>query len=165
MEFKKLSEVQLVGAAVDAANVLIEENGEIKRVPKNEVGGTGFPTVIMEHAMYATAIEVMHSGGLEESSVQTVETGEQGYFVSGLTFEEAYEEILNGGVVKAIQKGSIGDFPGILPGSVAFMGTTGGEPCLELIFVDPYFGGYSCYYWTANGISDMAPGESSGEPK
>lgn len=41
MEFKKLGEVTLVEEALDTANVLIEENGEIKRVPKTEVGGAG----------------------------------------------------------------------------------------------------------------------------
>lgn len=39
MEFKKLSAVEAVEAVSDAANVLIEENGVIKRAPKGEVGG------------------------------------------------------------------------------------------------------------------------------
>lgn len=38
-EFKKLSAVEAVEAVSDAANVLIEENGIIKRAPKSEVGG------------------------------------------------------------------------------------------------------------------------------
>lgn len=41
VEFKKLAGVDTVGTATDAANVLIEENGVIKRVPKTEVGGSG----------------------------------------------------------------------------------------------------------------------------
>lgn len=39
MEFKKLSAVEMVETVGDAANVLIEEDGVIKRVPKDEVGG------------------------------------------------------------------------------------------------------------------------------
>ena len=39
MEFKKLSAVEAVEAVSDAASVLIEENGVIKRAPKDEVGG------------------------------------------------------------------------------------------------------------------------------
>lgn len=39
MEFKKLSAVEAVEAVGDAAHVLIEENGVIKRAPKDEVGG------------------------------------------------------------------------------------------------------------------------------
>lgn len=39
MEFKKLSAVEVVETVSDVAHVLIEENGVIKRVPKDEVGG------------------------------------------------------------------------------------------------------------------------------
>lgn len=40
-EFKKLSEVEQIETASDNATVLVEESGEIKRVPKKEVGGAG----------------------------------------------------------------------------------------------------------------------------
>lgn len=40
-EFQKLSEVEKLETASDNASVLIEEGGEIKRVPKKEVGGAG----------------------------------------------------------------------------------------------------------------------------
>lgn len=39
MEFKRLADVAAVEEATDEANVLIEEGGEIKRVPKTAVGG------------------------------------------------------------------------------------------------------------------------------
>ena len=39
MEFTKLSEVAVVETANDDDKVLIEQNGEIKRVPKTQVGG------------------------------------------------------------------------------------------------------------------------------
>lgn len=38
-DFKKLSAVDMVETVSDAATVLIEEHGVIKRVPKDEVGG------------------------------------------------------------------------------------------------------------------------------
>ena len=38
-EFKKLSEVAATEEVTDAAYVLVEENGEIYRVPKTMVGG------------------------------------------------------------------------------------------------------------------------------
>lgn len=41
VEFKKLAGVDTVETATDAANVLIEEGGTIKRVPKTDVGGSG----------------------------------------------------------------------------------------------------------------------------
>jgi hypothetical protein len=37
-EFKKLSDVEVVAEPLETANVLIEENGVIKRAPKNEIG-------------------------------------------------------------------------------------------------------------------------------
>ena len=39
MEFKKLSAVEMIETVSDASNVLIEEDGVIKRAPKEEVGG------------------------------------------------------------------------------------------------------------------------------
>ena len=40
-EFKKLSDVEVVEAPTDTANVLIEEDGVIKKAPKTAVGGAG----------------------------------------------------------------------------------------------------------------------------
>ena len=41
MEFTRLADVEVVETANDTDKVLIEQNGEIKRVPKTEVGGGG----------------------------------------------------------------------------------------------------------------------------
>lgn len=38
-EFKKLSDVEVVAEPTESANVLIEENGVIKKAPVSEVGG------------------------------------------------------------------------------------------------------------------------------
>jgi hypothetical protein len=38
MEFKKLSAVEMAEAVSDTASVLIEEDGVVKRAPKNEIG-------------------------------------------------------------------------------------------------------------------------------
>jgi hypothetical protein len=53
-EFKKLSEVEIVESPADNANVLIEEEGVIKKVAKSAVGG-GMPKVyeINSMGMYA----------------------------------------------------------------------------------------------------------------
>lgn len=39
MEFKRLSDVEVVAEPTETANVLIEENGVIKKAPKTAVGG------------------------------------------------------------------------------------------------------------------------------
>ena len=40
-EFKKLSDVEVVAEPTESANVLIEEDGVIKKAPKTAVGGAG----------------------------------------------------------------------------------------------------------------------------
>jgi hypothetical protein len=40
-EFKKLSDVEVIAEPTESANVLIEENGVIKKAPKTAVGGAG----------------------------------------------------------------------------------------------------------------------------
>lgn len=40
-EFKKLSEVETIEEVTETANVLIEEDGVIKKTPKSNVGGAG----------------------------------------------------------------------------------------------------------------------------
>lgn len=40
-EFKRLSDVEVVAEPTESANVLIEENGVIKKAPKTAVGGAG----------------------------------------------------------------------------------------------------------------------------
>lgn len=46
MAYKKLSEATLVESISDVANILIEENDEIKRVPKDELGGCSCPEIL-----------------------------------------------------------------------------------------------------------------------
>lgn len=46
MEFKKLSDVEVVAEPAESANVLIEENGVIKKAPKTAVGGGEWDAVI-----------------------------------------------------------------------------------------------------------------------
>ena len=41
MEFKRLSDVEVVAEPAESANVLIEEDGVIKKAPKTAVGGAG----------------------------------------------------------------------------------------------------------------------------
>ena len=65
MEFKRLSDVEVVAEPAESANVLIEENGVIKRVSKDEIGGKlssnagtgfGFDVVIFSNAENASVI-------------------------------------------------------------------------------------------------------------
>lgn len=51
MEFTRLADVDVVETANDTDKVLIEQNGEIKRVPKTEVGGAGGSTLIVDASL------------------------------------------------------------------------------------------------------------------
>lgn len=63
--FTKLSEVTLVDKATDEANVLIEEDGEIKRVAKTQVGGANANTVIIKSSDYDSAMAALTSSTSE----------------------------------------------------------------------------------------------------
>ena len=49
-EFKKLSEVESLTEVPEGASVLAEVNGDIKRVPKSEVGGAGGYVIKLENS-------------------------------------------------------------------------------------------------------------------
>lgn len=149
MEFKRLGEVTLVEEAVDTANVLIEENGEIKRVPKTEVGGTGFPTAIIKDSEYdnvLAGVQTMIAAG----PVLT-------YECINMTFEEAYEIMASGGILNTIgmfsAEGAVNLY-GIpfFTGSAVF-----GVPCIVISFM---IGSDTIaqLFWTADGLSTERPG-------
>ena len=102
MEFTRLSDVTLVEETIDTANVLIEENGEIKRVPKTEVGGTGFPTAIIKSSNYDEAITAMLNPAEPSSVKSAVFTDEVNFSCTNMTFEEAYEIMSNGEILNVI---------------------------------------------------------------
>lgn len=64
MEFTKLSEVAVVETANDTDKVLIEQNGEIKRVPKTEVGGAGGGMLIINANMDTGTGEITASANM-----------------------------------------------------------------------------------------------------
>lgn len=77
-EFKKLSEVDVLETASDNATVLIEESGEIKRVPKKEVGGAGGGYIIK----------------LSESYLD-----DNGHYCIESNYDEIYDVLVAGGSV------------------------------------------------------------------
>lgn len=143
MEFKRLGDVTLVEEAMDIANVLIEEDGEIKRVPKTEVGGTGFPTAIIKDSTYDDAI----SGVQGRVGLPTPE-----YECLNMTFEEAYEIMASGGILNVIGMLNV-DGPAIIHCDVFFTGNAAfGVPCIVINYGPALF-------WTADGISTEEPSQ------
>lgn len=147
-EFKKLSEVEQIETASDNATVLVEENGEIKRVPKKEVGGGGIETLIIKDLRY----DVCLGGGTAES------TDGCPYTCINMSFEEAHQLISEGEPITAVMM--------IIGGSSAV-----GYAPIFVWYTDLAFGVPSLafqtfnnetFFWTLDGFSYTIP--SSGEP-
>lgn len=60
MEFKRLSDVEVVAEPTKSANVLIEENGVIKKAPKAAVGGSEWDAVIQIDDIYDINNNTVH---------------------------------------------------------------------------------------------------------
>lgn len=73
-EFKRLSDVEVVAEPTESANVLIEENGVIKKAPKDAVGGGGSYDAILDF--------------------ETVDWGHQGELAAG-DHQALYNKIIN----------------------------------------------------------------------
>ena len=78
-EFKKLSEVEQIETASDNATVLIEEGGDIKRVPKSAVGGNGVGGYVIK---------------LESSYIN-----DDGMYCLDESYDELYDVLVAGGSV------------------------------------------------------------------
>ena len=97
LEFKKLSEVTLTEKAVDTANVLIEENGEIKRVPKTEVGGSGSAAIIIKDTEYDNAMS-----GVSTLMVPPPDEPSATYECVNATFEDVWNAAINGEAINVV---------------------------------------------------------------
>lgn len=142
-EFKKLSEVEQLTTAPEAATVLIEDGGEIKRVPKKEVGGAGIKTVIIKDSEYNNALAGV------QSALVSVE-----YECINMTFEEAYQTMASGEPLSVLGEFTYDGAPMNLYGVIMFCGDAMfGIPCLS-----PAFDVFNLQlFWTVDGLSTTAP--------
>ena len=147
-DFVKLSEVTVLEEVSDTASVLVEQNGEIYRAPKTQVGGAGgIKTAIIRDSGYLNAIE-----GMKQSKEAMMTT----YECLNMTFEEAYETMANGEPLMAIgmlsAEGAMN-----LQGLVSFLGTAFGVPCIIITFT-LMSEILATLFWTADGLSTEQPG-------
>ena len=142
MEFKRLADVETVETASDESHVLIEEAGEIKKVPKTEVGGAGggIPTAIIKSSDYDNALAGVQTMMAEADPVT--------WACINMTFEEAYEIMASGGVLNVVfmlvAEGCMN-----VTGIVGFAGTMLGEPAIMLIETNMNV----MLIWSAEGIT------------
>lgn len=71
MEFKRLSDVEVVAEPTESANVLIEENGVIKKAPKTTVGGAGVELDgIFESTEHPSYTDITSTTGFDFNAVK-----------------------------------------------------------------------------------------------
>lgn len=145
-DFVKLSEVTVLEEVSDTASVLVEQNGEIYRAPKTQVGGAGgIKTAIIRDSGYLNAI----------AGVSTMASDAPAYTYEclNMTFEEAYETMANGELLMVVcmltADGAIN-----IQGATDFLGTMMGVPCIVLRFM---ISSVFTLYWTADGLSTSRP--------
>lgn len=146
-DFKKLSEVDLTEEVSDTANVLIEEDGIIKRAPKTKVGGAGSDSVIK------TAIITSSAYDSHISNAAPYVGGATTYSCRNMTFEEAYEALTTGVLinVKLFDYYS-GDGIGLID-LIPFAAIDGNVQFIAL----QNLASKPTLYWTSSGISTTDP--------
>lgn len=137
MEFTRLADVEVVETATDVDKVLIEQNGEIKRVPKTEVGGSGGGS----------------GGGGGGGSLIIVGDEATQTFTANMTLTEAVEAFnkheLAGAALYFPMEGMPALFNGILLNGSALAG-------FEILLIACDAAGLELF-WTADGISMEPP--------
>ena len=104
-EFKKLNDVEIVETPMDTANVLIEEDGVIKRAPKSAVGGGGnvqsdialAKNIILDRATKTITI------GTYVSSEFNYESVEEYYYINDASLYDLVKTVIDLGCGVAIK--------------------------------------------------------------
>lgn len=149
-DFVKLSEVAVREEVSENATVLVEENGEIYRAPKTQVGGAGgVKTAIVRDSYYLNRINEVMSPKVSGPLLT--------YECINMTFEEAYETMKNGEPL-AVMGMFTDEAPICFYGNVIYGGMLIGVPCIQLSFVGTGFDYNLNLFWTADGLSEAYPG-------
>lgn len=150
-DFVKLSEVTVLEKVSDTASVLVEQNGEIYRAPKTQVGGAGgIKTAIIRDSGYLNAIAQLSPMMQTEPS-----TPAYTYECINMTFEEAYETMANGEPLMVVGM-LTGEGAMNIQGVTLFLGTMMRVPCIVLSFMISSDATVTLY-WTADGLSTSRP--------
>lgn len=146
-DFVKLSEVTVLEEVSDTASVLVEQNGEIYRAPKTQVGGAGgIKTAIIRDSEYLNTIAGLSTMvGLPEYTYECL----------NMTFEEAYETMASGEPLCGIGQFSF-DGAVCLPLVMVYTGDASlGVACIVINANN----GSLILFWTADGLSTEEPSQ------
>lgn len=108
MEFKRLAEVTAAEEAAETANVLIEEGGEIKRVPKTAVGGASAGPVFtrVEASTYAAAATPTYVYNCSMTFEETLAQYNDGTLMPA-TYNEIYTAGYDFGIIHCFHAGTV----------------------------------------------------------
>lgn len=147
-EYRKITEIELIEEPSEGSTVMVEENGALKRVPYDKVGGgdSGIATAIIKSSNYDNTI-----AGLTPAAEVAVT-----YSCVNMTFGDAYALMASGAPLAA--QFMLADGAALcMPGMAVYHGTaTYDEPCIAVGDVANIVG---TLYWTASGLSKTEPGE------
>lgn len=150
-EFKSLADVEILAEVPEGASVLAEVNGAIKRVPGEGLGGAaGIKTIIIKDSQYDNVI----NGILNPRAGLALE-----YSCINMTFEEAYQALMNGEPLACLFMTSMPEVPAgaHISGDVLF-GDINGYFAIMPEYYTPA-GELVGLYWTAEyGLSTFEPG-------
>ena len=148
-EFKRLSDVEVVETPTEIANVLIEEDGVIKKAPKTAVGGAGGSTLIVTSSKYLSEV-ASYENGVTKASAIAIE------YTANMTLDEAVAAMRNQeltGAIAYIVDTTPVCFPMAVYDYYTELGT--GENCIRLAVGYGEAGFW--LYWTSDGISTNSP--------
>ncbi len=156
-DFKKLSEVEVLSEVPENANALVEINGIIKRVPGTGLGSKPEPEEDTSNVINIKTAIIKDSDydNYVDGIANYAAAPEHTYECINMTFEEAYQTILNGEPLAVFGMFSK-ELPISLYGITAFFGNTFGVHCISFGFDLGTDASFSLY-WTADGLSTEQP--------
>lgn len=105
-EMKRLEDVEIVAEPTDETYVLVEQNGDLKRVPKTAVGGDGLvKTAIIKSSTYDEIVDFIYnlsSGSESAVAPPVIDPATDTYTCVNMTYDEAVDILRSGRALQII---------------------------------------------------------------
>lgn len=105
-EMKRLEDVEIVAEPTDETYVLVEQNGDLKRVPKTAVGGDGLvKTAIIKSSTYDEFVNFVHNFSSDPEyagSAPNADPATYTYTCINMSYDEAVDNLLSGRALQII---------------------------------------------------------------
>ena len=144
LTYKTADQLPIMEEVTGNTYALVEENGTLKRVSGNSLGGSGIKTAIIKSSTYDNAISSPTEMGNEAAT----------YSCINMTFEEAHQTMSNGEPLQAIIMDVVdGGLRSCLQAElVSLFDAAARVPTIGIICIQDLR-----YFWTADGIPTTPP--------